>query len=113
MMDISRISLTDLQQLLIVLPEEIEKRRAQERELVREELAALARARGFVLDELIRLPQAKVAEVQIPAIALRRSARVKFRHPRQADLAWTGRGRTPRWVSTWLAEGRTMAELTL
>lgn len=114
--EISELPLAHLQQLLVALPEEIEKRRAQERALVREELAALARARGFKLDDLLVSrdfsgePSATVAE---SFRSQRRPAPVKFRHPLQADLAWSGRGKTPRWINTWIAEGRTMQELSV
>jgi len=32
-------------------------------------------------------------------------------HPQQYDLTWTGRGKRPRWVMAWLAEGGRMEEL--
>lgn len=35
-----------------------------------------------------------------------RSARaaIKYRHPDNADLTWTGRGNQPRWVREWTAK---------
>lgn len=114
MIDISQVSLADLQQLLAALPEEIAARRVQERARVKEELAALARARGFKLDDLLVSPDLAGEPSAVVAESLRsrrRSAPVKFRHPLQADLAWSGRGKTPRWINTWIAEGRTMQEL--
>ena len=113
-MDISRMTLADLQNLLQVLPNEIEKRRIQQLALVKEELAALARARGFKLEDILALPEfnrqpgAPMAE---PVPSHRSSVPVKYRHPLHADLAWSGRGKTPRWVNTWVAEGRPMQEL--
>ena len=53
MMDFTKCSLADLQHMLTILPEEIERRRALERARVIEELAALARAHGS-----LHLPQA-------------------------------------------------------
>ena len=110
-MDISHFPLADLQHLLAILPEEIEKRRTEERERVVEELAALARARGFDLQDLMRKSERKTEDVNAPIVVRRTPATVKYRHPLKCDLAWSGRGRQPRWVAAWLAEGRTMAEL--
>jgi DNA-binding protein H-NS len=31
--------------------------------------------------------------------------KIKYRHPKDASLEWTGRGRQPRWVVEWLAGG--------
>ena len=37
--------------------------------------------------------------------------RLKYRHPQQCDLTWTGRGKRPRWVMAWVAEGRRIEAL--
>ena len=113
-MDISRMASAELQQLLQVLPTEIERRRAQQLALVKEELVALARARGFKLEEILSLPEFNgqpVVQVAEPVPPHRPPVPVKYRHPLHAELAWTGRGKTPRWVDTWVAEGRSMQEL--
>jgi len=129
MMDITRIPLSELLQLQQQLPVEIDRRRNLERDRVMEELSALARARGFVLEDLIggqAVPAAAPVSMQAPMPApvlspsilrplpqgrQRRSPPVKFRHPQQYDLTWTGRGKRPRWVMAWLAEGGRMEEL--
>ena len=131
MMDITRIPLSDLLQLQQQLPLEIDRRRTMERDRVMEELSALARARGFVLEDLIggqavpagvSVPVSMQAPVSAPMLSpstlrplpqgrQRRSPPVKFRHPQQYDLTWTGRGKRPRWVMAWLAEGGRMEEL--
>ncbi len=113
-MDISRMALQELQELLQVLPKEIEKRRAQQRALVKEELVALARARGFKLEDILASPEFNKeprAQVVEPGSSCRPPVPVKYRHPFHAELAWSGRGKTPRWVDTWIAEGRSMQEL--
>ena len=110
-MDISRIPLADLLQLLETLPDEIEKRRMQERVHMLEELAALARARGFVLEDLVRMLEKPVEDSRTPPIIQRRPAPVKFRHPFNGELTWSGRGRQKKWVVAWLAEGRKMEDL--
>ncbi|HLO65300.1 MAG TPA: ParB/RepB/Spo0J family partition protein [Azonexus sp.] len=34
-----------------------------------------------------------------------------YTHPENADLAWTGRGRKPKWVEAWLDNGGTLEQL--
>jgi DNA-binding protein H-NS len=111
MIDLARIPLEELQWLLTGIPKEIERRHALERARVVEELAALARARGFVLQDLLRDPAFKNEEVPVPTVVQRRPAPVKFRHPFNAELTWSGRGRQTKWVVAWLAEGRKMEDL--
>src|ERR1035437_1304673 len=98
-MDLSRLPLAELQQLLARLPDEIERRRAHERQQVFEELAALARARGFALEDLLKRPEFHVPEPSTTSMAPRRTAPIKYRHPLQRDLTWAGRGKRPRWIN--------------
>ena len=34
-----------------------------------------------------------------------KSVAAKYRHPANQRLTWSGRGRQPRWVTTWISEG--------
>jgi DNA-binding protein H-NS len=113
MIDLSNISMQDLRQLQVALVQEIELRKVHERTLVMEELAALSRARGFKLDDLWRTmkPASKAVSVSKLCRVPGRRARVKYRHPEQSDLMWSGRGKTPHWVADWLEQGRSMQEL--
>ena len=52
MIDLTRTPLSELLQMQEQLPAEIQRRRSLEREQVMKELSALARARGFVLEDL-------------------------------------------------------------
>ena len=38
---------------------------------------------------------------------------VKYRHPKDASLQWTGRGRQPKWVEAWLKDGGTIEALAI
>ena len=115
MIDLSMLGMEDLRRIQLELVQEIENRRAQERALVIEELAALARARGFKLEDLWRTmkPANKAASVSRASRATGKRGRVKFRHPEKTDLMWSGLGRKPYWVNAWLAEGRIMNELAV
>ncbi|WP_230414471.1 H-NS histone family protein [Collimonas silvisoli] len=36
---------------------------------------------------------------------------VRYRHPSDASLQWTGRGRQPKWVQEWVSAGKALEEL--
>lgn len=36
---------------------------------------------------------------------------VKYRHPYNPDLTWTGRGRKPMWIIYWLQDGNPLSDL--
>jgi DNA-binding protein H-NS len=37
--------------------------------------------------------------------------KVKYRHPENVELEWTGRGRKPKWVEAWVANGGSIDNL--
>ena len=108
-MDISNLSLAQLKELERLIPKEIRRREVEEKARVRKELEAFVQARGFSLDELVGSPAAEKPRVS------RAGGKVapKYRHPQQRDLEWTGRGRQPKWVEAWLAQGGSLDQLLI
>ena len=99
-MDLSAFSLVELRDLEKQIPAELKRREAAEKAIVRNEVHALVSARGFTLEDIMG------KELKIQATAGEKiKVKVKYRHPQDASLAWTGRGRQPKWVEAWLAEG--------
>lgn len=103
-MDLSTLSLPELKQLAHDVPGEIKKREEQDRKMVLDELKVLAEARGFSLDQLVG-KESKTRVVKPVA--------VKYRHPDNADLTWTGRGRKPGWVEAWIGQGNQLEALAV
>lgn len=104
-MDISNISLSKLKELLAMIPAEILKRERDEKASALKELAAFAAERGFRLDELMGgISADKKARVPVA---------VKYKHPQNTELAWTGRGRQPKWVVEFLAAGGNLEQLSV
>ena len=108
-MKLENLTVAELRQLLQDLPAEIRRREATERKAVVAEMRALATARGFDFEELLAGSTASPA----PAKHVRKPVPVKFRHPKDSSLTWTGRGRKPTWVVQWLASGQPLTALVV
>ena len=109
-MNISKLSTKELQALLRRIPKEINKRMRLEKSKLLDDIAQIASKRGFSLRELIGKPPRSVKGKKTRTL---KPVAVKYRHPDQADLTWTGRGRRPHWVSKWLEDGKTMEKLAV
>lgn len=105
-MDLSALSIPELKALLQQIPAEIQRREKQEKTRIRQELEALAAKSGYTLDDLLGEASEKVRKISKPVA-------VKYRHPQDTALSWTGRGRQPKWLAEFLAGGGTMAQLAI
>lgn len=104
-MDLSSLSLVELQDLQKRIPGEIKRREESEKVNVLNELKALAQAKGFTLEQLLESKAVKTRKSSGTVAA-------KYRHPANPELQWTGRGRRPRWVEEWLQSG-TLEAITI
>ncbi|WP_430463668.1 H-NS family nucleoid-associated regulatory protein [Tabrizicola sp.] len=103
-MDIKSLSLEELKELSSNIDRAIadyEERRKRE---ALAKLEITARSLGFSLSEL-------VGEGKL--VGKRKRASVKYRHPDNATLTWTGRGRQPRWVKLLLSSGGSLSDLLI
>lgn len=105
-MDLSSLSVSELRDLLQQIPAEIKQRESQEKINALNEMRALAKAKGFTLEELL----GKDVKEKTSA-GVRNKVKTKYRHPGNATLEWTGRGRKPKWIEAWLAEGNSLENL--
>lgn len=94
-MDLSTLSIAQLRELQQQIPAEIKRRESQEKTNILNEVRAFAKSRGYSIEELIG------KEAKAPVTS---KVKVKYRHPVDTELQWTGRGRKPKWVEAWLAE---------
>jgi DNA-binding protein H-NS len=105
-MDLSALSVAELNKLLSDIPKEISRREKGEKARIRKELEVLAVAHGYTLEELLGDTGATAKRVSKPAAA-------KYRHPEDSALTWSGRGRKPRWVVEFLAKGGKIESLAI
>lgn len=102
-MDLSNLSVAQLRDLQQKIPAELKRRESREKTEALNKLKEMAKSLGYSLEELLaKEATARTAGAKVP---------VKYRHPQDATLQWTGRGRKPKWVEAWLANGGSIDNL--
>ncbi len=87
---LEKMTVRELRDLKARIDTAIASRQAKDRAELKQKMIALAEEAGLSLDDVIG--------------GTRRAGRgkgtvaVKYRHPDDATLTWTGRGRRPRWL---------------
>lgn len=94
--DIETLSLKELKSLQKDLVKAITTYEDRQKSDARSELEIIAKELGFSLADLIG---AEVKQTRAPAAA-------KYRHPENAALTWSGRGRKPQWFVAALEAGK-------
>ncbi|OIO78537.1 MAG: hypothetical protein AUJ86_05645 [Hydrogenophilaceae bacterium CG1_02_62_390] len=102
-MNLKSLSIVELKALQGEIAVEMEARKKGERQKLLQEFRDKAKSLGISLDELLSGQKAKTRSAGKVA--------VKYIHPADPSLTWTGRGKQPRWVGEWLAGGKSMADL--
>ena len=100
-MDLSKLSSSDLRSLQDQVRQELKQREHEEVAKAREQIFAIAQSVGIPLKDLIAIQPRVKAKVAM-----------RFRHPSDASLQWSGRGRQPRWIKEWLAAGHVLDALS-
>ena len=98
--ELSMNELKDLQRRVTKAIEEFHDRKKRQAISMLEEQA---QALGFSLAELVSSVEKR----------RRMPARVKYSNPDNSTETWTGRGRKPEWVVTFLGNGGTLEELQI
>jgi len=102
-MDLSNLSVTDLNTLQGDISRELARRRRSEADSLVNEFRRRAAELGLSVEDLVSgKPAAK-----------RNKVAVKYRHPDDANLTWTGRGKRPRWVDAWVSAGGSVEQLAV
>jgi DNA-binding protein H-NS len=100
--NLEAMSLKELRQLQKDLAKAISTYEDRHKSEARAKLEAIAKEMGYALADLIGV---EVRASRAPAAA-------KYRHPENAALTWSGRGRKPHWFADHINAGKDPSDLT-
>lgn len=101
--NLNNLSVAELKSLRDEIAVELELRTKEERQKLIQEFRDKAKSLGISLEELLAGQKGKSKSTGKVA--------AKYVHPANPGLTWTGRGKTPRWVTEWLNSGKSMDDL--
>ncbi|AXE30967.1 KorB protein [Chromobacterium phragmitis] len=101
-MDLSKLEFTALVALKADVENEIKRREVEEKSKAKKQIIELARAYGLSVEDVLS-----------KAVAVRKPVEAKYRHPNDNSLTWTGRGRKPAWVQSWIDSGKKLEALAI
>jgi DNA-binding protein H-NS len=105
--DLSALSVNELNDLKKNIAIELELRQRGERQKLIEEFRERAKALGISPRELMAAAKGKVAK------APKSLGVPKFANPADKSQTWTGKGKRPRWVHEALAVGKSLDDLKI
>ncbi|MCE3602759.1 H-NS histone family protein [Massilia sp. P8910] len=94
-------SVNELEEVRTKLERHISTRRVVQHNEAMAQMHKIASSVGMSLADIVG---AKVPKI-VNKVA------VKYRHPVDPTLEWSGRGRRKQWVSDWIAGGRLLSEI--
>lgn len=103
--DLSKMSLEELQALKPAIDERIDELLEVERKAALEKVKDVAAEVGMSPAELLK----HFGVVGRP----KKPVKPKYRHPEDPEKTWTGRGRQPLWIKDWLESGKDLDELAI
>lgn len=113
-MDISALSIAELQKLRTRIEKEMESRNKKQRGQAMDEIKSIVAKYGLKLDDVMGTPAVRKQRneaTKVTAKPIKKSAVILYRHPENSHLTWAGgRGRRPQWIKEWEASGRSLDE---
>ena len=94
--DIESLNSKQLAELIEAASGKLAAKKQEEKAAVKAELEALAKERGFTIEELFGTGKAKAPRAKVEP---------KYRDPENPENTWTGRGRKPKWLVESLEDG--------
>lgn len=104
-MDLSGLTVAQLRVLQEQVKQALKDREHEELAKAREQILAIAQSAGISLKDLLG------GQSRSKSSATKTKVAVRYRHPSDASLQWTGRGRQPKWIQEWVASGKSLDAL--
>ena len=102
-MDLTTMTFPQLRELQAQLLLAIKEREKEEKAKAKLQILAIAQNAGISLRELIETSKGQ----------FKKTVAVRYQHPSDASLRWTGRGRKPLWVEKWVASGYQLNDIDI
>lgn len=100
-MNLENFSISELRELQDQVKKQLKIKEQKDMNDARAQILEIAQRAGVSLKDLIgNGAPAKVKQ----------TVAVKYRHPTEPTLQWSGRGRQPKWVKEWLESGKKIEE---
>jgi DNA-binding protein H-NS len=110
-MDLSKLSVAELRALQEQLEQELKKREHEDIIKAREQIMAIAQSVGIPLKDLVSGQIRTKTGAGKEKGKRKEQVAVRYRHPSEPSLHWTGRGRQPGWIKDWIGSGRSLDAL--
>lgn len=128
-MELTTLSLAELRRLQAKVDSEIKRRSDSTRRNLLKQMKKMAAEEGLSLSDIIavetpatapaaaqpeprkRGPKPGAKRTKEGAKEAKQPSVIKYRHPENPTIGWSGRGRRPQWVIDWTAEGKQLEAL--
>ena len=103
MYDLSKYSIAQLRALEVQVIEELKTQHFLSISKAREQILHIARSAGMSEKELLA--------IRAPKMPKQGAVKAKYRNPDDPTQQWSGRGRQPAWVKTWIESGKSLEDI--
>ncbi len=111
---LEKLEVEELQQVESGVAKLLSDKREAAKEEAKKQVEELAAKLGMSVKELMGFRESRQGPaVQGAGKGSRRPAEIKFRHPTEPSLTWSGRGRKPAWVEEHVKAGGTLEQLAV
>jgi len=104
MSDLNNLSVTELQQMMQNVELALKEKQDSERKDVYAQIRALAASVGATVE---------ISDTKEKTVRKTGKVAPKYRNPDNADITWTGRGVTPKWMRALLEAGRDKSDFLI
>ncbi len=94
--DYKKYSLSQLETVMVEISHEIEERKKVEAENIRLKIENILQASGLSLDDVYTEKDIGIRTNKVP---------MKYRHPSDSSIEWSGRGKMPLWMKDLIEQG--------